>query len=276
MIIRYHRLIARAFYKLNINQAAALSEKQTHKNQQDAIVRQKSCVLLYDPQLLDTPPADLLSQHILQLASASQRISNAGRGQAWFIEFNGLAAVYRKYLRGGLVARLIKQTYFSLSTDNTRSIKEWRLLQWMHKQGLPVPKPIAASVCRWPWNFSPLYRAQILVQQIPAVQTLDKTLTQRELTSAEWQGIGECIRRFHQAGIYHADLNANNILLDEQSKVYLIDFDKGEQRTIQVSNETWMQENLQRLKRSLLKQQGVHSVYYFSQDNWNLLMNRYR
>ncbi len=248
-------------------------KRQDSRN--NSIVRKKSCTLLYDPQLLDMPQADLLAHNILQQSSSTQRIAEGGRGQAWFIEFNGLSGVYRKYLRGGLIARLVRQTYFSLNIENTRSIKEWRLLQWMFEQKLPVPKPVAASVCRWPLSFSPLYRAQILVQRIPDVKTLDQLLTERELNQTEWQNIGECIRQFHMAGVYHADLNANNILLDAQSKVYLIDFDKGEHRAGQAKNATWMKENLQRLKRSLLKQQGIHSMYYFSHNNWSWLVDTY-
>jgi len=256
-----------------------LSQTQQNQHQQSAIIHSQHCSLLYAPRYLSSPQACLLNHDILQKASASQRITRGGRGQAWFVDIDGLSGVYRKYLRGGLLSRLIQQTYFSFNLENTRSIKEWRMLQWMHEQGLPVPLPIAASVCRWPFSFSPLYRAQILVQRIPDVQTLDEVLIQRALSTAEWQRIGECIRCFHQAGVYHADLNANNILLDARGKVFLIDFDKGELRgdgQSQALTSTWMQENLQRLKRSLMKLQGVHETYYFSKDCWQLLIEAYR
>lgn len=257
-----------------------MSQKQADKYNNNTIVRKGPCTLLCDLQLLAIPQADIsadfLESRLLQQATSTQRIAEGGRGQAWFVEFNGLSAVYRKYLRGGLIARLVKQTYFSLCAENTRSIKEWRLLQWMLEQGLTVPKPVAASVCRWPFSFSPLYRAQILVQRIPNVQTLDQLLMQRELTQAQWQSIGECIRKFHNAGIYHADLNANNILLDADGQVYLIDFDKGELRAEHDDSSVWKAENLQRLKRSLLKQQAVHSNYFFMQENWQLLLEAYR
>jgi len=253
-----------------------LSQIQQNKNQSEGVIHNNHCSLLYDPLFLNAPQANLLNHDILQQATSSERITSGGRGQAWFIEINGHSAVYRKYMRGGLVARLIQQTYFGLNVENTRSVKEWRMLQWMHGQGLPVPQAIAASVCRWPFGFSPFYRAQILVQRISNVQTLDEILTQRELTSTQWQGVGECIRRFHNAGVYHADLNANNILLNTKGSVYLVDFDKGELRGKSVKTETWMEENLQRLKRSLLKQQGVHQNYFFTQTCWQLLIDAYR
>jgi len=113
------------------------------------------------------------------------------------------------------------------------------------------------------------------VQRIADVKTLDQLLTERKLEPHEWRGVGECIRQFHDAGIYHADLNANNILLDKNSKVYLIDFDKGERRKAMQKNSQWMQNNLQRLKRSLLKQQRIRNNYFFTEENWQLLLVAY-
>jgi 3-deoxy-D-manno-octulosonic acid kinase len=61
--------------------------------------------------------------------------------------------------------------------------------------------------------------------------------------------VGAEIARFHAHGVYHADLNAHNILLTDAS-VWLIDFDRGELRH---PARAWQQANLARLKRSLLK-----------------------
>ena len=240
-----------------------------------SILNKTNCAMLYNPQLLGNPSASFVDGDILQESASVQRITSGGRGQAWFVELDGLSGVLRKYMRGGLIARLVRQTYISFSFENTRSVKEWRLLQWMQARGLPVPQPIAASVCRWPFKFSPFYRAQIFVRRIPEVQTLDQLLARQALSTAEWQSVGECICEFHIAGVYHADLNANNILRDTKGKVYLIDFDKGELRNINAKTNAWMQENLQRLKRSLLKQQRINSQYYFTEENWQWLIDAY-
>ena len=88
-----------------------------------------------------------------------------------------------------------------------------------------------------------------------------------------WQTIGACIRRFHDASVYHADLNARNILIDSQSKlVYLIDFDKG---CIRHLGESWKASNLARLQRSLLKFKSLNQVFYFDQQNWDALLDGY-
>ncbi|VAW53804.1 3-deoxy-D-manno-octulosonic acid kinase [hydrothermal vent metagenome] len=238
------------------------------------------CHLLYDSEILDeslleASGAALLDTNFLQQVAFSQRITSGGRGQAWFVEIGGYSAVYRQYRRGGLVAFIIKQLYFGLNEENARSFKEWRLLHWMMSKNLPVPQPIAASVCRWPFKMSPFYRAKILVKRIPNALTLDQILSLRELSDAGWYRVGKIIRLFHKSGVFHADLNANNILLDNQLHVYLIDFDKGQLRDAEQSKQQWMQDNLNRFKRSLLKLQRVHKYYYFTEENWQMLISGY-
>ena len=234
-----------------------------------------ACQLLYNADFLQQPNASMLQYDIFQQADNCQKITAGGRGQAWFIEISGVSAVLRSYQRGGFIAKFNRQTYLSIEVENTRSFKEWRLLQWMYDKGLPVPQPIAASVCRWPFSFSPFYRAHILLQRIADTQTLDQLLQRQQPEDALWHSIGVCIRQFHERGIYHADLNANNILLDKQ-RVYLIDFDKAERRTASAHNAPWKKANLQRLKRSLLKQQGLSEVYFFTEQNWQLLVMAYK
>lgn len=250
---------------------------QKHKNQsnESCFIHKNGCYLLYNPELLEAPEASLLKQGILKKADHYQLITRGGRGQAWFVVVSGISAVYRKYMRGGIMARINRQTYMGLNWENGRSIKEWRMLQWMFDKGLPVPRPVAASVCRVPFSFSPLYQAQILVERIPGAQTLDQILTQHVIEGDAWRAIGQCVRRFHCKGVYHDDLNASNILLDAELTIHLIDFDKGALRGAQETNTLWMENNLQRLKRSLLKQQKLHKKYHFTEDNWHMLIAGY-
>jgi 3-deoxy-D-manno-octulosonic acid kinase len=56
--------------------------------------------------------------------------------------------------------------------------------------------------------------------------------------------------------VCHADLNLHNLLLDAQSRVYLIDFDRGTRRAAGA----WKAANLARLRRSLDKVAGHSSV----------------
>jgi 3-deoxy-D-manno-octulosonic acid kinase len=71
-----------------------------------------------------------------------------------------------------------------------------------------------------------LYRADLITQRIENSESLAARLLEGPLSLTQWIAVGRCIRRFHDAGVHHADLNAHNILLTPE-QVYLIDFDRG-------------------------------------------------
>ncbi len=85
-----------------------------------------------------------------------------------------------------------------------------------------------------------------------------------------WQKVGLMIRQFHQHQIYHADLNARNILI-EGDKTFLIDFD---QSSIKMG-ESWKPKTLERLKRSLLKIKKQQTSFYFDENEWLILLKQY-
>lgn len=175
-----------------------------------------------------------------------------GRGAAWRIqdEMGGEPVdwVLRHYRRGGMVGKFILDKYFFTGQDRTRPFQEFRLLAGLHAEGLPVPRPVAARLQR---GFF-LYRAAIITTTVPG-QSLTWHLQQGRVEDGTWQAVGKCIARFHAAGVWHADLNASNILIDlagDLPKVHLIDFDRSHRR---VPKQQWRQANLNRLRRSLDK-----------------------
>ncbi|WP_455208847.1 3-deoxy-D-manno-octulosonic acid kinase [Kaarinaea lacus] len=193
-----------------------------------------------------------------------------GRGTTYFITLVGtLDCVLRHYRRGGLVARFTEDKYLWTDLEQTRPWREWHLLKLMVEKNLPVPHPVAAHV----HHHSFYYTADIITQQIPATQSLAMLLSNDEMNDELWRRLGKTIQRFHQRGIYHADLNAHNILMDASEQFYLIDFDKGEQRT---PSAAWQQGNIDRLQRSLekLKQQNPQQ-FHFSLHHWGALLQAY-
>ena len=98
-------------------------------------------------------------------------------------------------------------------------------------------------------------------------------LLSRALEQDLWWEIGACIRSFHDARIYHADLNARNILLNPQNgNVHLIDFDKGSIRQL---GEGWKVSNLARLQRSLNKFKSMNTSFYYDEQSWQALLDGY-
>jgi len=220
--------------------------------------------VLYDAdQLSDVEPM-MFDPVALQRAGLVQG-SAKGRGTTYFIELDGKPCVLRHYRRGGLV-RLLGDRFLRGALPQTRAWREWHLLANMVVQGLPVPRPVAARVV----THGLFYRADLIMQRVGGTRSLSQILEDGPLLSGEqWQTVGQCIRRFHDAGVYHADLNAHNILLDADGVVWLIDFDKGEIRS---PASDWQQTNLARLRRSLDKLSVLQGAVQFDDADWQQLV----
>ena len=166
-----------------------------------------------------------------------------------------------------MIAPLLGDRYFGINPEHTRSFREWRLLHKLQVLKLPSPVPVAASAER----SGLFFRAALVTQEIPNATPLADQLMLETLDDTVWKDVGRCIRQFHNHDVYHADLNARNILLSE-NKVYLIDFDKGAFRYL---GNSWKASNLARLKRSLLKFKSLNQTFYFDENDWKTLLTGY-
>lgn len=193
--------------------------------------------------------------------------SAPGRGTTVFVQNAEAVYALRHYHRGGLPARLSRDRYLWRGLEQTRAWLEWQLLAELYQRGLPVPRPIAARVVRHGLS----YEADIATELIDA-QPLADWLGKRRLPSRQLEEIGRCLCLFHEEGVYHADLNARNILLSESGKIYLIDFDRGELKT---PAEMWRRGNLDRLKRSLEKFRRQERHFAFDDEDWKALLRGY-
>ena len=191
-----------------------------------------------------------------------------GRGAALFIEADGRRLVLRHYRRGGWMAALTADRYWWSDADSTRSFQEWYLTYVMHRVALPVPVPIAACYRRTGRHG---YKADLLTEQIVGVSSLATRIQAAPLPLTEWVAIGRCLRRFHEDGVCHADLNAHNILLGERQAIWLVDFDRARLRRPGM----WCDRNLVRLRRSLEKITDPLRAEHFSDADWGTMLNAY-
>ena len=207
--------------------------------------KQDSLAIVYDADRIQQPGLHLFDpQHWEEQGALVGEAQ--GRGSALFLETDFAPAVLRRYLRGGWAARFSRDRYLFTGYDSSRSLAEFRILKKLLDAGLPVPQPLAA-MCRRRGLF---YTGWLLTRRITNADPLADLISDRAGDPALWQGTGRCIRKFHDFGLVHADLNARNILVDQNDRIYLIDLDRA--RIVKNSTAAF-DANLKRLKRSLVK-----------------------
>ncbi|WP_421851046.1 3-deoxy-D-manno-octulosonic acid kinase [Marinomonas sp.] len=233
------------------------------------------------PQTIKISPNTILlrSDHTLPISSSwfdpkfwqsQDALSGTGngRGEVWFINSQFGRFVIRRYRRGGLIAKFNKNRFLFTGLEKTRPWLELSLLEYMHSIGLPVPRPIGGIYVRE----KGFYRGELLTQTIENAKDLFDIIKTGNSQSLDWQEIGAVVKRFHSEGIYHSDLNCHNIMIDQANKVWLIDFDKCEQRP---QDEKWKQANIDRLKRSLDKESNLYTQFNISDAQWRNFLEGY-
>jgi len=191
----------------------------------------------------------------------------SGRGQALLTELHGTRVVLRHYHRGGLLAHLLGDWFWGRQVHAGRAMREFVLLRHLRSLGLPVPRPLAARHQQQAWG----YRCDIAVGWIADSHNLVECLSTRSVSHSEWQALGHAIGRLHNAQVFHADLNAHNLLLDAQGQAWVVDFDKCRLR----SGDTWKAANLARLRRSLHKERQHSAHLAWTEANWSALLLGY-
>lgn len=210
----------------------------------EQIRRNAEGAILFDPGVSPQVDSDWFDPDHWRRHGVLQA-QKGGRGGVAVIDTPAGECVLRHYRRGGAVATLMGDRYLWTGAASTRCFAEFRLLQSMRALGLPVPEPVAVRYRRrtlW-------YTADLVTRRIPRSTTLAERLTSTGIHAELAEEVGALVARFHREGVWHADLNAHNILLAPDG-IYLIDFDRGRFRP---PGEGWRLANLQRLRRSLLK-----------------------
>lgn len=171
-----------------------------------------------------------------------ESVASDGRGTLQRFHFGGGTGLIRTYRRGGAIGPLLDDRMFLVN----RPLRELRLLAYLHAKDLPVPNPLG---CRWTRS-GLVYRGAIATEEIDAHHLQHVLETSPDRAPSILPGVGETIRKFHDIGVFHADLQIRNILV-AGDRVYLIDFDRTRVYPVLSPHQRW--KNLLRLRRSLEK-----------------------
>src|SRR5687767_1385229 len=87
--------------------------------------------ILYDPARTGKPTEDHFEARYWE--ERKRVVARArGRGGVLFIREDYRYWVLRHYRRGGLIAKLLSDSYLWLGMERTRAFREWRLLHTLH------------------------------------------------------------------------------------------------------------------------------------------------
>lgn len=176
---------------------------------------------------------------------------------------SSLPLCLRAYLRGGMIGRIMHDKFLKYSATASRACDEFFMLKKMLAANLPVPTPIMGlEVVK-----GVFMKNAILMAQIPNTKNLAEILNNRSFTAQECLNIGQTLANFFAHNVYHSDLNIRNILLNDEGKCFLIDFDK-----CHIENQPLMKidigKMLSRLERSFEKELTLNSNLKFKMEDF--------
>ena len=238
--------------------------------QEKAVIETKKVTYVYNPQFFRKGVTEQELEKYCDIADyeSGGKVIQVfmGRGRTYLVnDPEGRRVIIRHYYRGGMMAKLLNDKFLSFSSTAERSVQEYDLLLRMRAMGLHVPTPILARVTR-----SGLFiRNDIITKEITGARNVGKILSERPMTDAEILKMGEAIGTLFRAGIYHSDLNINNLLLDGADNPWICDFDKCEM--IKITPKRY-NEMVSRLKRSFDKESEEHAGMMWTDKDFDKLV----
>lgn len=193
-----------------------------------------------------SPPEILVSTDIAPLRSllqrpwpeiqAQARSLPGGRGGLWELP-GGL--LLRRCRRGGALGRLLGDRYASPE----RALEEQRLAAHLLKEGVGVAEVVAVRAER----ARPGWKLDVVTRRIEDAIPLRELLPRAPVAE-----VARAVRRMHDRGVWHADLNLQNILVTKSGEVRIIDL--AGSKVKRPLPESARMDNIARLYRSLVKQ----------------------
>jgi hypothetical protein len=182
------------------------------------------CRLYLAPELAGQ--ASSIDRH-LQRLDRRREPASGNRRSAFAVQLDGLPPMFmRRYRRGGMMRFLVSDLYLG---EAPRPLQELAVTATARKRGLPLAEPLGAAV---QWLAPGLYRGWFLTRALDG-QTLWDLLLNETDQATRRQALEQArvsIDRLHDGGLYHADLNFQNLFVCRGTTppdVVALDLDKA-------------------------------------------------
>ncbi len=163
---------------------------------------------------------------ILRGPGARHAAAGSGRGPLARLMLAGIPAVGKRALHGGLLGRLLGGLYLG----RRRALDQLRAASRLARAGVSTPEILAIGSRRAAGLF---YAQAIVAREIAGARNLHRLAGER-LPDARRRDILEktagLLRRMHDAGFLHADLNLANLVLGDGpagETVWVVDLERG-------------------------------------------------
>ena len=143
----------------------------------------------------------------------------AGRGLVSRVQLGPFTALVRTYRRGGLFGSVLPDVF----TRADRALAEVEALERLAALGLS-PRPLMLEI-----HGGMFVRLRIAVEEVEgAANLLEAARAGASIDAGLARRIGNVVRRMHEAGVSHRDLNVGNILVrgvGAAAQIFVVDLD---------------------------------------------------
>lgn len=176
-----------------------------------------------------------------------------GRGAAPSVALRrDVSVILRRYQHGGVFGGFTGMLHLGLS----RALEELRVTARAEASGAPVPHVVCLAL--WP-AVGPFWSALIGTREERGARDLYEVLAATEDASARrplLREVGSAVRKLHDAGVAHRDLQLHNILVAEEGgkrRIVVIDLDRASYHSKGRLSSRLRARSLGRLFRSVVK-----------------------
>jgi len=209
-------------------------------------------------------------------AAQPDRTTYVGRGEAYGVALGGLPVVVRHARHGGLLAPLLADRFWG----RPRFEREAELSRLLAKGGVRTPALLAGVRYRAGLG----HRADVATEQVAGVDLVELFFGERPpagaARSAALDALGRLVRRLHDLGWVHPDLQLRNLLLSDPGgsapHAWLLDVDtcrpmRGDPDAERARNlarfyRSWAKWNALRGERLTDKDRALFSVAYLTEE----------